>query len=71
MLSFADDETLPTPGLINRRADRFTNRQIPVLAPSKLAATSPALYSALVAKRAFNTDILVSAVKPTPTSANT
>ena len=67
MLSFADDETLPTPGLINRRADRFTNRQSPGAGPEQTRRNiTSALYSALVAKRAFNTDILVSAVKTNP-----
>ena len=67
MLSFADDETLPTPGLINRRADRFTNRQNPGAGPEQTRRNiTSALYSALVAKRAFNTDILVSAVETNP-----
>ncbi|MEC8251407.1 MAG: prepilin-type N-terminal cleavage/methylation domain-containing protein, partial [Planctomycetota bacterium] len=67
MLSFADDETLPTPGLINRRADRFTNRQNPGAGPEQTRRNiTSALYSALVAKRAFNTDILISAVETNP-----
>ena len=49
MLSFADDETLPTPGLINRRADRFTNRQNPGAGPEQTRRNiTSALYSALV-----------------------
>ena len=67
MLSFADDETLPTPGLINRRADRFTNRQNPGAGPEQTRRNiTRCLYSALIAKRAFNTDILVSAVETNP-----
>lgn len=68
MLTFAGDnnDNLPLPGRINPLADVSTGQQIPGIGPeNKIANTSRNLYSALIAKQFFNTDLLVG-----PTEAN-
>lgn len=68
MLTFAGDnnDNLPLPGRINPLADVSTGRQIPGIGPEdKAANTSANLYSSLIAKEYFNTDLLVG-----PTEAN-
>jgi prepilin-type N-terminal cleavage/methylation domain-containing protein len=68
MLTFAGDnkDQLPLPGRINPLTDISTGRELPGIGPEdKSANTSANLYSALIAKNFFNTDLLVG-----PTEAN-
>jgi prepilin-type N-terminal cleavage/methylation domain-containing protein len=74
MLTFAQNEPggkLPTPGLINRNAIAIAGgalQQVPGQGTENQAQNSTAnLYSAIVAQRYFNTDLLIGPTEVNPT----
>ncbi len=69
MLVFANDnkEVLPTPGLINRLLDPYTDTQQPGVGPEdKSQNTTRSLYSCLIAKEYFNPDLVIGPTEVNP-----
>ena len=69
MLVYAQNhnEVLPTPGLINRRQDVFTNQQLPGAGPEDHTKNlTRHLYSALIALEFFNTDLVIGPTEENP-----
>ena len=69
MLVYANEhnDTLPTPGLINRLADIYLGAERPGIGPEDYVLnTSANVYSAMIAQEYFNPDICISPTEVNP-----
>ena len=69
MLVYANEhnDTLPTPGLINRLADIYLGAERPGISPEDYVLnTSANVYSAMIAQEYFNPDICISPTEVNP-----
>lgn len=62
-----NDDILPTPGLINRLADPYLQKEVPGNGPEDNKHNhSAALHSAMIAKEFYNTDIIIGPTEENP-----
>jgi prepilin-type N-terminal cleavage/methylation domain-containing protein len=69
MLVFAqdNDDLLPTPGFINRKADMFIHREVSGAGPEDTSKNiSAAVHSCMIAREYYNTDIIVGPTEVNP-----